>query len=83
MQLNSLGFNLKSVGENWDTKTLSECCRPDHGFTIESRAIQFLFEVMSSYDAQERRKFVQFVTGSPRLPVGGTLIIYVFKWWFS
>jgi len=27
---------------------------------------------MSSYDAQERRKFVQFVTGSPRLPVGGT-----------
>ena len=27
---------------------------------------------MSSYNAQERRKFVQFVTGSPRLPVGGT-----------
>lgn len=52
-------------------KTLMECCRPDHGYSHESRAIQFLFDVMSSYNAQERRKFVQFLTGSPRLPVGG------------
>jgi E3 ubiquitin-protein ligase TRIP12 len=61
----------QSVGETWDLKTLMECCRPDHGYTHESRAIQFLFEVMASYNAQERRKFLQFVTGSPRLPVGG------------
>jgi E3 ubiquitin-protein ligase TRIP12 len=61
----------QSVGESWDLKTLMECCRPDHGYTQESRAIQYLYEVMASYDAKERRKFVQFVTGSPRLPVGG------------
>lgn len=52
-----------------------DCCRPDHGYTQESRAIQFLYEVMASYAAKERRKFVQFVTGSPRLPVGGKLIL--------
>ncbi|CAG7833938.1 unnamed protein product [Allacma fusca] len=61
----------QSDGESWDVKTLLECCRPDHGYTHESRAIQFLFEIMASYEAQRRRKFVQFLTGSPRLPVGG------------
>ncbi|XP_030755174.1 E3 ubiquitin-protein ligase TRIP12 isoform X2 [Sitophilus oryzae] len=55
----------------WDVKTLMECCRPDHGYTADSRAIRFLFEVLSSYDREEQRMFVQFLTGSPRLPVGG------------
>ncbi|XP_016375751.1 E3 ubiquitin-protein ligase TRIP12-like [Sinocyclocheilus rhinocerous] len=31
----------------------------------------FLFEVLSSFDAEQQRLFLQFVTGSPRLPVGG------------
>ncbi|KAK6633232.1 hypothetical protein RUM44_003833 [Polyplax serrata] len=55
----------------WDVKTLSECFRPDHGYTLDSKAIRFLFEVLSSYNADEQRLFLQFVTGSPRLPVGG------------
>ncbi|KAF7989932.1 hypothetical protein HCN44_008606 [Aphidius gifuensis] len=58
-------------GGQWDVKTLLECCRTDHGYTPDSRAIRFLFEVMSEYDAEEQRQFIQFVTGSPRLPVGG------------
>lgn len=36
-----------------------------------SRAVRFLFEVMSGFDAEQQRLFLQFVTGSPRLPVGG------------
>ncbi|XP_067014060.2 E3 ubiquitin-protein ligase TRIP12 isoform X3 [Anabrus simplex] len=55
----------------WDVKTLMECCRPDHGYTADSRAIRFLFEILSMYDREEQRLFIQFVTGSPRLPVGG------------
>ncbi|XP_069701943.1 E3 ubiquitin-protein ligase TRIP12 isoform X2 [Periplaneta americana] len=58
-------------GSGWDVKTLMECCRPDHGYTPDSRAIRFLFEILSLYDREEQRQFVQFVTGSPRLPVGG------------
>lgn len=57
----------------WDVKSLMECCRPDHGYTADSRAIKFLFEVLSSYDREEQRMFLQFLTGSPRLPVGGEL----------
>lgn len=57
--------------EMWDVKMLMECCRPDHGYTHDSRAVNFLFEVLSCYDDVEQRQFLQFVTGSPRLPVGG------------
>ena len=58
-----------------------ECCRPDHGYSHDSRAVQFLFEVLSTYDTTEQRQFVQFVTGTPRLPVGGMYIqheIYIY-----
>lgn len=39
--------------------------------SVCSRAVRFLFEVLSSFDAEQQRLFLQFVTGSPRLPVGG------------
>ena len=55
----------------WDKRTLAECTRCDHGYTHESQAVQYLFEIMCSFDADEQRRFLQFVTGSPRLPVGG------------
>ncbi|XP_064615750.1 E3 ubiquitin-protein ligase TRIP12-like [Liolophura sinensis] len=60
-----------NVGETWDVKMLMECCRPDHGYTHDSRAVKYLFEILSSYTPVEQRQFLQFVTGSPRLPVGG------------
>ncbi|XP_074658456.1 E3 ubiquitin-protein ligase TRIP12-like [Tubulanus polymorphus] len=60
-----------STSDSWDMKVLMESCRPDHGYTHESRAIQLLVEVLSAYDVNEQREFLQFVTGSPRLPVGG------------
>lgn len=55
----------------WDAKALAEACKPDHGFTQDSQAIKYLYEVMSAFDRDEQRQFLQFVTGSPRLPVGG------------
>ncbi|KAF6777566.1 hypothetical protein AHF37_03274 [Paragonimus kellicotti] len=60
-----------SVDEGWDIQNLTEACRCDHGYTPQSRTIRNLFEVMSGFTEEERRLFVQFVTGSPRLPVGG------------
>jgi len=55
----------------WDFKTLSESCHTKHGYTLDSPAIVNLFEIMSFYDQDEQRAFLQFVTGCPRLPVGG------------
>lgn len=63
--------NPRDTTVGWDTKTLMECCKPDHGYNADSRAIKFLFEVLSSYNRDERRLFIQFLTGTPRLPVGG------------
>ncbi|XP_075386284.1 E3 ubiquitin-protein ligase TRIP12 isoform X6 [Tenrec ecaudatus] len=60
-----------SKADTWDAKTLMECCRPDHGYTHDSRAVKFLFETLSGFDNEQQRLFLQFVTGSPRLPVGG------------
>ncbi|GAB6020162.1 Ubiquitin-protein ligase [Chamberlinius hualienensis] len=60
-----------SSTESWDTKVLVECCRIDHGYTHESRVIKCLFKILSSYKQDEQRQFLHFVTGSPRLPVGG------------
>ena len=38
---------------------------------MNSRAVQWLFDLMIHFDIDEQRAFLQFVTGSPRLPVGG------------
>ncbi|XP_017486603.1 PREDICTED: E3 ubiquitin-protein ligase TRIP12 isoform X3 [Rhagoletis zephyria] len=57
--------------QRWEIKMLQDCCRTDHGFTQDSQAIQHLYDILSSYTRDEQRLFLQFVTGSPRLPTGG------------
>ena len=53
-------------------QNLLEAWKPDHGFTLESKAIRNLAEILATYTKEEQRLFLQFVSGSPRLPVGGT-----------
>ncbi|KAF7308316.1 Ubiquitin-protein ligase [Mycena chlorophos] len=57
--------------EDWSIETLNEAIKADHGFNGESRAIRDLVEILSEYDAPSRRNYLQFVTGSPKLPIGG------------
>lgn len=59
------------ANQRWDIRMLQESCRTDHGFTQDSKAIQFFYEILSTYTKEEQRLFLQFVTGSPRLPTGG------------
>ncbi len=40
-------------------------------YTQESTAIRYFLEVISELDAADQRRFLRFVTGSPRLPPGG------------
>ena len=51
-----------------------EACRVEHGYTLDSRAIKSLFEILSEFNRDEQRLFLQFVSGSPRLPIGGIKI---------
>jgi len=50
---------------------LADALHADHGYTSDSAAIRKLVAVMRRFTIQEQRQFLQFVTGSPRLPVGG------------
>ncbi len=51
-----------------------EHTKTDHGYHENSRAVKYLLEVLTELSPEERRKFLLWVTGSPRLPIGGTYI---------
>jgi E3 ubiquitin-protein ligase TRIP12 len=50
---------------------LMDSIKADHGFNMDSKSVRNLLQTMSELDTQQRRDFLQFVTGSPKLPIGG------------
>ena len=60
-----------NADEDWSAPTLLDALRADHGFTADSRSVRNLVAILAAYDAPDRRAFLQFITGSPKLPVGG------------
>ncbi|PFH62024.1 hypothetical protein XA68_15460 [Ophiocordyceps unilateralis] len=59
------------VDEDWSLETLTDSIKADHGYNMDSRSVKHLLQTMSEFDAQQRREFLQFTTGSPKLPIGG------------
>lgn len=57
--------------EYWSLEQMIQHTKCDHGYTTESRQVLQLFQAMQELSDEERRHFLTFVTGSPRLPVGG------------
>ncbi|KAB2580967.1 HECT domain-containing protein [Lasiodiplodia theobromae] len=57
--------------EDWTLETLMDSIKADHGYNLDSKSVRNLLQVMSELDASQRRDFLQFVTGSPKLPIGG------------
>lgn len=45
--------------------------KADHGFNMDSKSVRNLLQVVSELTPTQRRDFLQFVTGSPKLPIGG------------
>jgi E3 ubiquitin-protein ligase TRIP12 len=45
--------------------------KADHGYNSNSRIIVQLAEMLSNFNLEERRAFLSFCTGSPKLPIGG------------
>ncbi|KAI9099522.1 hypothetical protein DFS34DRAFT_579446 [Phlyctochytrium arcticum] len=60
-----------SETENWEYDVLRQSIKADHGYTSDSRVILQLATYMSQLSPLHRREFLQFVTGSPKLPIGG------------
>lgn len=59
---------------------LMDSIKADHGFNMDSKSVRNLLQTMSELDAQQRRDFLQFVTGSPKLPIGGELHVIRSEW---
>lgn len=68
---NELVELMGNANEDWSYETLISAIRADHGYTVESPSVQNLITLMTRFSKQERRLFLQFLTGSPRLPIGG------------
>lgn len=47
--------------------------KADHGYNMDSKSVKNLLQTMSELTPAERRDFLQFTTGSPKLPIGGML----------
>lgn len=53
------------------TAALMDSIKADHGFNMDSKSVRNLLQTMSELSLPQRRDFLQFVTGSPKLPIGG------------
>ncbi|GAA6035633.1 hypothetical protein JCM8097_004938 [Rhodosporidiobolus ruineniae] len=60
-----------AIEEDWSVEALTNTTKADHGFTMDSRTVRDFISVMAELTLQERREFLSFMTGSPRLPIGG------------
>lgn len=59
------------VEEDWSLETLMDSIKADHGFNMDSKSVKNLLQTMSELTPAQRRDFLQFTTGSPKLPIGG------------
>ncbi|XP_009400764.2 E3 ubiquitin-protein ligase UPL4 isoform X1 [Musa acuminata AAA Group] len=55
----------------WDFTELVDHINFDHGYTGSSPTVVSFLEIIQELERDQRRAFLQFVTGSPRLPPGG------------
>merc|ERR1711865_1003978 len=57
--------------KEWTLEELREHTVADHGYTVDSAAVQFFFRTLLELTSDHRRQLLSFATGCPRLPVGG------------
>ncbi|GKT57698.1 HECT-domain-containing protein [Colletotrichum tofieldiae] len=56
---------------------LMDSIKADHGYNMDSKSVKNLLQTMSELSPSERRDFLQFTTGSPKLPIGGSFTLLV------
>ncbi|KAG9246910.1 E3 ubiquitin-protein ligase UPL3 [Calycina marina] len=59
------------IEEDWSLETLMDSIKADHGYNMDHKSVKNLLQYMSELTPPERRYFLQFTTGSPKLPIGG------------
>lgn len=71
VEINTILCGESEDDQNWTKEVLMREIVCKNGFTLSSKTIQNVIEIISEFNNEERRKFLQFITGSPRLPIGG------------
>lgn len=61
--------------DQWTFETILSAVRCDHGYSSDSKPVINLIETLVELDTDDKRRFLKFVTGSPRLPAGGYLAL--------
>ena len=56
---------------------LMDSVKADHGFNMDSKSVKNLLQTMSELTPTQRRDFLQFTTGSPKLPIGGMSLLHL------
>lgn len=54
-----------------DFRELKKATQYDGGYSADSQAIQWLWQVVEDFSVEQRKKFLKFFSGSDRAPVGG------------
>jgi E3 ubiquitin-protein ligase TRIP12 len=67
----SVGGGGSSTSAQWEERAIASSIVCNHGYTTASPQVVNLVAVMTELSAEQRRQFLSFVTGTPRLPVGG------------
>ena len=57
--------------EDWSVQAIQTSIVTDHGYSSSSRVVLDLVNLLSNFSTEERRQFMRFCTGSPKLPLGG------------
>ena len=61
---------------NWDEQTLRENIIPDRGYNQSSPQYNYLIKYMLNLSTDDKRKYLQYSTGSKRLPLGGFAMLH-------
>ena len=64
-------FICGSNESKWEYEDLLKYLKPEHGYTNKSKVFLDLIKFMSNLNKEQRKKFLKFSTGCPRLPMGG------------
>jgi len=56
---------------DWSPQSILENLKFQAGYNSSSLVIKYLVDILSEFNVEERRDFLRFLTGSPRLPIGG------------
>ncbi|CAJ0947087.1 unnamed protein product, partial [Mesorhabditis belari] len=57
--------------EYWISERITEALKFDLGYSRESATVKNFVQMLTEFPPAKRQRFLQFVTGSPRLPHGG------------